>query len=166
MKILITGPSGSGKTTVSSIARNLGYSAYDTDVIAGLAAWHDAQGNRVVAPRTLGPEFLGSHQFLWHPAGIEQFLSTIEDCMLFGIAQNAFHFAHRFDRIYFFKVPNELLAARLVSPSRNNPMGQQPHHLEYCLRWAAIHEARARSVGAVVLDGTKSPDSLLAEIAA
>ncbi len=165
MKILITGPSGSGKTTLSSRARDFGYNAYDTDVIAGLAAWHDAQGNRVIAPRTLDSEFLDSHQFIWCAAAIEQFLGMIEDFLLFGIARNAFDFAHHFDRIYFLKVPDEILATRLISPFRNNPMGQQPHHIEYCLRWAAINEARAQSVGALFLDGTNSPDSLLAEIA-
>lgn len=166
MKILITGPSGSGKTTIAARAKELGYHSYDSDEVADLADWRDAQGNRVVAARQLDSEFLDTHEFLWCPEALDKLLHNNQQLLLFGISRNAFRFASKFDRIYFLEAPAEILAARLLSPTRENPMGQQPHHLDYCLRWAAINKTRAMRVGAVILDATKSADSLIAEITA
>lgn len=127
-RLLISGPSGSGKSFMASQLAALGYPAFDSDEIPGLAAWYDASGAHVRVPDTFDGEFLKRHRFLWDEAVLSDFLAAQRTSLLLGISHNSADLAHMFDRVFLLTLPVEQVLHNLRSASRTNRFGGTPEH--------------------------------------
>lgn len=154
MKILIMGPSGSGKTYLSKEFKKMGLNTFDADDLDGLHGWYNWEKKRVSFPRDAGEEFMNNHEFLWDRTYLEDFLSKHRDVYLFGNSGNIAEMVDLFDKIYFLKVPEETIIARLDHESRENPMGKTDFQKKEVLKWAKENEEDAKRFGAKFIDGT------------
>jgi hypothetical protein len=136
----------------------------DADKVSGLAGWFDTQGVKVQPPSEPDKEFLDTHRFLWNREALAAFLEANPAIYLCGISRNALDMCDLFDKVYFLKVPPEVLIQRLQHPNRDNPMGRTAYQLEYSLSWAEVNEAKARDLGIEMLDGTLPVEELLQRI--
>ena len=69
-----------------------------------------------------------------------------------------------FDRVYFLKASQELLAERLRHESRENQMGRTDYQLQNAINWAKEIEEKANQSGVIMIDAGKSPEEVFAEI--
>lgn len=164
MKVVIIGPSGSGKTYFSGHLRKLGLNALDADSINGLSSWYDGSGNKVEFPNNAGADFLDNHSFLWNRDYLIKFLKESPDLYLFGLAGNIFDMVNLFDKVYFLKVPDQIIDERLQHGSRENSMGKTEYQREVVLKYAQEIEEKAKNSGIKFIDGTLSPEELLESI--
>lgn len=67
------------------------------------------------------------------------------------------------DRVILLSVDNETLGHRLATRT-NNSFGKAPHQREATLNAKLTWEASYRERGAVILDGTKPLDEVVAEV--
>ena len=158
--ILILGPSGAGKTYTAAYLRKMGVNAVDADVVPGLAGYFDSKGNEVECPPGADKEFLDNHEFLWNREFLKKFLSEQEEIYLFGMAGNAFDLIELFDKVYFLKADQELLADRLRYESRENPMGKTDYQLQNALSWAKEIKEQAETLGIQMVDAQLSPEEI------
>lgn len=164
-KILIIGPSGSGKTHISAELKKSGVNAVDADLVPGLSGWFDKYGKEVEYPEDADKEFLDNHEFLWNKEFLKDYLEKQDKVYLFGLSGNVFSVTDLFDRIYFLKVEQKVLAENLRHESRENPMGRTDYQLENALKYAEEIEQKARESGVEVIDATgKSPARIFDEI--
>lgn len=161
---LITGPSGSGKTYLSDALKRQGIDAWDADAVSGLTGWFDGAGNRVAFPPDAGKFFLDNHAFLWNRLALADFLGMHRVVYLFGISRNALDMMDLFHKAYFLKTPPEVLAERLRSADRANPMGRTAYQVEYSLTWARINEEKAKKLGISMIDATQPVERILLHI--
>ncbi|MDO8551220.1 MAG: hypothetical protein Q7S03_00865 [bacterium] len=141
MKILIFGPSGSGKTYVSQKLRDLGVNAVDAD-----------------------QEFLDNHEFLWDKEFLKNYLDKNLDIYLFGLSGNIFQMLDLFDKVYFLKIDNELLKARLIHESRENPMGKTEYQRQAVVNFAKMLEEKSKELGIEFIDATNTPEQIFQQI--
>lgn len=127
-RLLITGPSGSGKSYFASALAAMGYPAYDSDTVSGLASWHDQSGRPVEPPGQLDPDFLRGHRYLWDEGVLESFLTSRRVALLFGISHNSQQLTSLFDRVFLLKLPVGRILRNLQSDSRTNAFGKTPEH--------------------------------------
>lgn len=161
MRILIIGPSGAGKTHLSKEFKRMGLNAFDTDELEGLHGWYDWRKKKVSFPHDAGKAFMDNHEFLWDRKFLENFLAQNPDIYLFGNSGNASKMLDLFDKIYFLKVPKDILIQRLDHQSRTNPMGKTDFQKQVVLAWADKNEKEAKTLGIQFIDGTLSPKEIL-----
>src|SRR5471030_966845 len=162
--ILVTGPPGSGKTFVSAALRLRGVNALDADTISGLCGWFDIKGNRVPYLPDADKHFLDNHVFRWDRSVLIDFLARQNEVYLFGSSSNVFDMVDLFDQVFFLKAAPELLAERLRSEGRTNPMGRTDYQLEYCLFRARTHETIACNLHIPMLPAMESPARIYSHI--
>lgn len=165
-KILIVGPSGSGKTHISAELRKNAINIIDADLIPGLSGWFDKDAKEVEYPKDADKKFLDSHEFLWNKEFLKNYLEKQDKIIyLFGLSGNTFDVTDLFDKVYFLKVPPQILAKNLRHESRENPMGQTDYQLENALRYAEEIEQKAKELDIEIIDATdKSPDEIFSKI--
>ena len=125
---LITGPSGSGKSFLAEALSSLGYPAYDSDTLPGLAHWYDKQGRRVEHPVELDTAFLQTHRYLWDASVLRALLVSRQVCLLFGISHNSAELATLFDYVFVLQLPVDQVLRNLRSNARRNAFGAAPQH--------------------------------------
>jgi len=158
--ILITGPSGVGKTHTSSYLRSININAIDADEVEGLAGYFNSKREEVECPPDADKEFLDNHEFLWNRSVLESYLAQQNEIYVFGMSGNAFDMIDLFDKVYFLKAPQEVLAERLRHESRKNPMGKTDFQLQNALNWAKEIEENAMELGIEMIDATLSPQEI------
>jgi len=161
MKVLIMGASGSGKTFLSKKFRAAGRNALDADELDELHGWYNWEKKKVPFPKDAGREFLENHEFLWNRKFLENLLARNPDIYLFGNSGNIPEVSYLFDKIYFLKVPYEILIKRLDHKTRTNPMGKTDSQKQIIIEWAKKNEKEAKALGAEFIDGTLTPEEIL-----
>lgn len=153
MKILVTGPSGSGKTYLNEKFKQMGINAFDSDLIQNLDSWYYRE-EKVPTPENIDKQFLDNHSFLWDRKVLEEFLKSQADVIIFGMSGNAFEMIDLFDKVYFLKVPPEVLEQRVQHETRENPMGKTAEQREAVVGWAKEIENEAKKLDLEFIDGT------------
>ena len=161
MRILITGPSGAGKTHLAKEFRKMGLNSFDADELDGLHGWYDEQKKRVPFPLNAGKEFMDNHEFLWDRKFLENFLAQNPDVYLFGNSGNMSTMMNLFDKIYFLKVPTDIILKRLDHKTRTNPMGKTDEQKKEVIGWTKENEKEAKTLGFKFINGTLSPSEIL-----
>lgn len=159
MQILITGPSGAGKTYLAQKFKKMGFNVYDSDLIPDLDSWYYKK-KKVSAPEIIDKEFLDTHSFLWDRKVLEEFLQHHSDVIIFGMSGNAFEMRDIFDKVYFLKVPPEIINERVQHESRKNPMGKTEEQRTTVLEWGAKIEKEAEELGIEFIDGILPPEEI------
>ncbi len=154
MKILVMGPSGAGKTYLTKELSRFGVNAVDSDDLLGLYAWYDCKKEKVPFPEDFSQDFLDNHQFLWDRFFLENFLKHNQNVYLFGMAGNVFEMLDLFEKVYFLKVPEDVIIKRLDHKSRENPMGKIEHQKRAVLEWSREIEEKADKLKVQKIDGT------------
>ncbi len=148
------GPSGSGKSYLAKEFKKMGLNAFDADDLDGLHGWYNWEKKRVPFPHEADKEFLDNHEFLWDRKFLENFLSEQHDVFLFGNSGKISEMVDLFDKVYFLKVPEEIIIKRLDHESRENPMGKTDVQKQEALKWANVNEEEARNFGAKFINGS------------
>lgn len=164
MKILILGPSGAGKTYLAKEFKKMGLNAHDSDQIEGLRGWYDWENKKVPFPIDADKEFFDNHQFLWNREFLENFLANNPDIYLFGNSGNIPEVINLFDKVYFLKVPEDIILERLDHQSRKNPIGKTDYQKKVVLEWTRENEKEVVELGAKLIDGTLTPKEILSLI--
>src|SRR4051795_13164334 len=156
---LITGNPGSGKTSIAEELTRRGFTAIDTDQIAG---WEAASGAQVTQPEHASDEWLLSHRWVWSRARMEATIrahtSAGQHVFLCGISRNQRDMLDLFEKVFLLSLDHETQLQRLDTPAnahRNAALRAQ------ILNGRPVFEQEMRSVGAVTLDG-RQPTSVLA----
>ena len=161
MKVLIMGPSGSGKSYYANQFKSLGLNAVDTDQIEGLSSWYDWQKKKVSIPDNADEDFLKNHEFLWDREFLKDYLRKNPDIFLFGASGNIFEMIDLFNKVYFLKVPGEVIIQRLDHDTRTNPMGKTTYQKKAVLEWGHELERKAKERGIEFIDGTLFTEAIL-----
>jgi len=165
-KVLVLGPGGSGKTYTVQRLRALGINAFDGDAVSDLIHFADKDGNTVPYPLDADAAWFARYDFLWREHVLRRLLEENETLYLFGIADNAFDVMHLFDKTYYLKADQVLLRQRLLSPTRDNPMGRTKEQREVSLRAAAELDQVVASLGIETIDAGLSPEEIYRIISA
>lgn len=160
MEVLIIGSSGSGKTYLSKRFKEFGVNAFDADEIDGLHGWYNWKKEKVHFPHDAGKEFLDNHNFLWSREFLEDFLSKNSKVYLFGNSGNVDQMADLFDKVYYLRVPDNIILERLDHPSRENPMGKTDYQKKEVLKWNHENRQDAERIGAQFVDGTLTAEEI------
>lgn len=106
----------------------MGYPAYDSDTVPGLASWHDQSGRPVEPPEQLEPDFLVEHRCLWDESVLESFLAARRVALLFGISHNSQQLTSQFDHVFLLKFQVERILRNLRGGDRTNAFGKISSH--------------------------------------
>lgn len=158
------GPSGAGKTHTSAYLRSKGVNAIDADTVDGLAGYFNGKGEEVECQPDADKEFLDNHEFLWNRSFLEKYLADNQEIYIFGMSGNVFQMLDLFDKVFFLKAPQEVLAERLRHESRENPMGKTDYQLKNALEWAKEIEEEASDLGVTMIDATSTPQQIFEQI--
>lgn len=161
MKVLVMGTSGTGKSYLAKELQKLDVKAVDADEIKGLHGWYNWRKERVPFPKDAGKEWLDNHEFLWDRKFLEEYLKEEKDIYFFGMSGNAFEMIDLFDKVYFLKVPDNMIVERLDHESRENPMGKTDLQKEAVIEYARFGEEKADKLKIQKIDGTLSSLEIL-----
>ncbi|MEV6492486.1 hypothetical protein AB0M20_28275 [Actinoplanes sp. NPDC051633] len=156
---LITGNPGSGKSTLAAELSRRGYVAVDAD---DLASWEDSSGTPVDPPPAVDEAWQLTHRWVWSRARVEAAIAasggTTGAMFVCGISLNQDEMLDLFERVFLLVLEADAQEARLaraVSPHRTEGVKQQIRD------GRAVFQARTLASGAVPLDATASPESLV-----
>ena len=159
---LITGNPGSGKTSIAKELIRQGFTAVDTDEIAG---WETSAGVRVSRPEHATNEWLLSHRWVWSRDRLEEVIRAAttagQHIFLCGIAMNQRDVLDLFETVFLISLDHETQLARLDTPA--NAHRKEALRAEI-VEGRPLFEQEMRSVGAVALDGRQSTSVLVRRI--
>jgi hypothetical protein len=141
MKLLITGAPGTGKTSLVEHAVAQGATNYfDTDKVPGLCEWREYRTGKVIGPvetvePTGGDEWYRTNGWFWVNPVMEKLLTSVENPVVCGSADNVFDYFDRFGRIALLYKSREDIVSNLMQPGREQPNGKDPAHHDRILRW-------------------------------
>lgn len=166
--ILITGTSTSGKSTIAKELTKRGYTAYDTEH-NGISAFYNkatgkyAAGFGEVPERT--PEWQDQHEWNMSIDRIMEIKKESKDKLVYlcGGSANANEVRALCDTTIWLHTDEATIRKRVNNP-RDHDYGTRPHELELAIRTAAEGEANYVKYGAVVVDATRSINSVVDEI--
>jgi Dephospho-CoA kinase len=148
---LITGNPGSGKTTVALELARLGFTALDTDEIAG---WETATGASVSQPEHPTDEWLLGHRWVWSRGRLEDAIrahtAARQPVFFCGIAMNQRVMLDCFDLVFLLSLDDRTQLDRLAKPSNAHRNQAQRDQI---IRGRPVFEQEMKSSGAIVLDG-------------
>ncbi len=148
---LITGNPGSGKTTVALELRKRGFTALDTDEIAG---WETAAGVSVSQPEHATDEWLLEHRWVWSRSRLEDAIrartTAGQPVFLCGIALNQREMLDCFELVFLLSLDDTTQIDRLDTASNAHRNETQRNQI---IRGRPVLEQEMRAAGAVVLDG-------------
>ena len=148
---LITGNPGSGKTAVALELTRRGFTAVDTDEIAG---WETATGIPVSQPERATDEWLLSHRWVWNRKRLEGAIRTRtpvgQHIFLCGIAMNQREMLDFFELVFLLSLDDATQLDRLNTASNAHRNGAQRAQI---IQGRPVFEQEMRSAGAVILDG-------------
>jgi dephospho-CoA kinase len=149
--VLITGNPGSGKSTVALELTRRGFTALDTDEIAG---WETATGVSVSQPEHPTDEWLLGHRWVWSRTRLEDAIrartTTGKPVFLCGIALNQREMLDCFDLVFLLSLDDTTQLDRLDTASNAHRNEAQRAQI---IQGRPMFEQEMRSAGAVVLDG-------------
>jgi broad-specificity NMP kinase len=165
--IFITGTSGAGKSTVREELGRRGAQAYDTDEDE-IAQWTNKITGGITpltadAHRT--PEFLAQNDWKADPERVRHLANRGEGeavflCGFIGNEEEVWPF---FDQVFLLSIDEATMRRRLLTRTAHD-FGKKPHELELLLAWNEVISAHYVARGAIVIDGTKTPASVVDEI--
>lgn len=159
---LITGNPGSGKTSVALELAGRGFTALDTDEIAG---WETATGVSVDQPDQATDEWLSSHRWVWDRERLEGAIrartTAGQPVLLCGIAVNQREMLDCFELVFLLSLDDTTQLARLDTASNADRNEAQRAQI---LRGRPVFEQQMRSAGAVVLDGREPTPQVVERI--
>jgi hypothetical protein len=148
---LITGNPGSGKTTVALELTRRGFTALDTDEIAG---WETATGVSVSQPEHPTDEWLLSHRWVWSRTRLEDAIRARtaggQPVFLCGIALNQREMLDCFRLVFLLSLDDTTQLDRLDTPSNAHRNEAQRAQI---IQGRPMFEREMRAAGAVILDG-------------
>lgn len=162
--ILITGMQGSGKSHLAKAFAKAGYNAVDADTIDDLSAWYDASGQCVSFDATGNQEWLDTHRYLWNREVLQAYLSARRPLVVCGASANTMEMLDLFDEVYYLKVPAEIIATRLTAHDRENSFGATPEQRAAVVARVQGSDELMKAFSVTILDGTKAPEALMADI--
>jgi len=113
-KYLITGRQGTGKTSVIRELQRRGYTAYNTDEIAGVTRLEETATGKPLALKHNEVNWdLASWN--WQKEPLEALLNSDEDVYIGAVTSNQANYYSQFDQIFALIVPPETLARYLTS---------------------------------------------------
>lgn len=151
---LITGNPGSGKTMVALELTARGYTALDTDEIAG---WEDEEGHAADQPPVLTAQWLRRHRWVWRRGRLEDAIraraTAGNSVFLCGIAVNQREMLDCFERVFLLSLDDATQLDRLDTPSNAHRNAAQRAQI---VRGRPVFEREMRTAGAQVLDARMS----------
>ncbi|MDB5178391.1 MAG: hypothetical protein JWN01_334 [Patescibacteria group bacterium] len=162
-KYLITGTPGSGKSTIIEAFAQRGYTAYDTDNIAGATQFEYRRTGRPVA-RPASPIDWGIYEWSWQEAKINELLASADTVFLGAVVGNQEKFYPLFDRIFVLTLDEATLSHRLITRTGND-YGKHPDDLQHILSRRQDKLAHLLAAPrAVAIDASPSAEAVADEI--
>jgi dephospho-CoA kinase len=154
---LITGNPGSGKSAMVAELTRRGFSAVDTDTLAG---WVDGSGQPAEQPEHATAAWLEAHHWVWTRTAFEQAIQTSHRRPVFfcGLAMNQRDMLDLFDRVFLLTLDDQTQLDRLNTASNADRNAAQRAQIT---AGRPVFEEQNRKAGALVLDG-RQPTSTLA----
>ena len=163
---LITGNPGSGKTTVALELTRRGFTALDTDDIAG---WENDEGHAVSQPDHPTDEWWRRHQWVWRRSRLQDAIQARATAgrpvFLCGIAVNQREMLDCFDLVFLLSLDDATQLSRLDTASNSHRNVAQRAQI---IHGRPVFEHEMRTAGALVLDGrqptSQTVDRILHEV--
>jgi dephospho-CoA kinase len=165
----ITGISGSGKSTITSELKRLGYEAYDID---DMASWYNEVTGEFELDNWLDSvnrtgEFYKTYSWKVPREKVEAITKSDAGKTIFlsGSVANENELVELFDKVFALAIDDDTLRHRLLTRTNNN-YGKNPAELRQSLEWNNGITDKYKSSGYIIMDATRSVDSVVNEIIA
>ncbi|MBI4262508.1 AAA family ATPase [Candidatus Uhrbacteria bacterium] len=166
MKYLIAGVSGSGKSTVRRILEKRGYRCIDIDKEPGLSNWyHKKTGAVGTYVPGIGSAWIEQHHWLWDEKKMQQLLAVDPSRPVFvcGITSDILDRFNLFSKVFLLQISPEMVRTRLTERPQDE-FGKGEDEIAYTLSWQKEWEEQMLVQGAVPIDATQSPESVVESI--
>ncbi len=165
--IFVTGVSGAGKSTVREELTRRGFRAYDTDEDA-IAQWTNRVSGTVtplVDATHRTPEFIAQNDWKADPELVRQLAVEGHKRTVFlcGSVGNDDEIRPFFDKVFLLTIDEATMRHRLATRTAHD-FGTKPHELELLLVWREAINDHYLGQGAIVIDATKPPPSVVDEL--
>ena len=165
--MFVTGNSGAGKSTVREGLSRRGVLAYDTDEDE-IAQWTNKATGQItplLADMHRTPEFLDQNVWKADPRRVRELAEQAQEqavflCGSIGNEDDAWPF---FEKVFLLSIDEATMRHRLATRTAHD-FGTRPHELELLLAWNSAIEEHYRRRGAITIDATKPPESVIVEI--
>jgi dephospho-CoA kinase len=162
--IFVTGTSGSGKSTAREELSRRGFRAYDTDEHQ-IAQWRNkvtGEITPVVADAHRTPEFLAQNDWRADPERVRQLAGEAVDRPVFlcGVVGNEDEVWSLFEKVFVLSIDEATMRHRLLTRTAHD-FGTKPHELELLIAWNKAIDEHYHRVGAILIDATKPPSSVV-----
>lgn len=166
--VWVTGNSGVGKSTVCTLLQERGQLAVDADW-DGYSRWEDRTTEQVVADPPYPVPAGWLDRFAWRisRAKVEALAVESHDRAVFlcGSVENEADVRALFDLMICLVVDDETVRHRLQTRT-SNAFGANPEELAAALHWNGGKAAAYRSLGATIVDATRSPEDVVDAVVA
>ncbi len=162
---LITGRGGTGKTTLCAAFQRHGYTAFDTDCIAGLARAEDQATGQPIEVDFSGFVDFNKVAWNWQPDVLQAFLQQHHDThplILCGSASNLARFTELFTNIFVLNLSPQEHAARLQQ--RTSSYGKNAQMAQTIIAEQPLLVASVLASGGTALDASQSVDCIIKDI--
>jgi len=165
--ILITGSPGSGKSYLTKKLIEKGINAIDGDYMFNVVQWinkttheTDPFPNKI---EDADAKWLNNHKFIWHPDRLDKFIKENEPIIILGLCDNLEKIVKYFDKVYYLKVPIDLVKDRLLRPDRqkSNAFGRDQEQINKLGNMIKELNSKALKLNFEILDVNSNEDEIL-----